>query len=297
MNVGVYIDSSNIAMNGGFGLRYDQLRHWACRDGGQAMRLNIYLALDLQRCEADSVYDEKMRGYMGAARQYGYKVVVKPVKRYRGEDGIEVVKSNADLDMAVDVLMQSDKLDYVLLLTGDGDFVRLVSALQDRGSRVEVMAFQNYSRDLGEAADVFTNGYLVPHLLPAPASAKGSTDAAQWGSIGSRVCGRLLTWNTDKGYGFFQYMPSIQSGTWEQQRSGGTAWVSVFCHYSDLGFNPSCLPNRDMVFEFEITPPESAGKAQRAKNVTVTYAPKGVHIQPAALQPGRHHDERTKPSP
>ena len=273
MNVGVYVDSSNITMNGGFRMLYDQLRHWACRDGGKAMRLNIYLALDLERCDSDRAYDERMRGYMSAARQFGYKIVVKPVKRYRGDDGVEVVKSNADLDMAVDVLTQSGNLDYVLLATGDGDFVRLVGALQDRGSRVEVLAFQNYSRDLVEAADVFTNGFLVPHLIPYPRGVQ------PWGNVGSRVCGRFISWNSEKKYGFLQYMPSIQSGTWERSRSGGTAWESVFCHQSELGFRSDCLPNRDLIVEFELSPAQSPDQAMSAKSVTVKYAPAGLAIQ------------------
>lgn len=288
MNVGVYVDSSNITMNGGFRMLYDQLRHWACRDGGNAMRLNIYLALDVARCETDRLYDERMRGYMGAARQFGYKIVVKPVKRYRGDDGTEVVKANADLDMAVDVLTQSGKLDYVLLATGDGDFVRLVSALQDRGSRVEVLAFQRYSRELSEAADVFTNGYLVPNLLPTP---HGS---AQWGELGSRVCGRFANWNSEKKYGFLQYMPLIQSGTWERKRSGGAAWESAFCHFSDLDFKHDCLPHRDLIVEFELAAPDRPDQAMCARRVTVKYAPPGLNVQSIASVSTQHS---SAPSP
>lgn len=47
--VGVYVDSVNIAMNGGRGMRYDVLREFACRDGGEAMRLNAYVVYDPER--------------------------------------------------------------------------------------------------------------------------------------------------------------------------------------------------------------------------------------------------------
>ena len=48
-------------------------------------------------------------------------------------------KANADLDMAVDMLLQSERLDRVMLVSGDGDFVRVVQALQNRGLRIEVI--------------------------------------------------------------------------------------------------------------------------------------------------------------
>jgi uncharacterized LabA/DUF88 family protein len=49
----------------------------------------------------------------------------------------------ADLDLAVDALVQAENLDYILLGTGDGDFVRLVRALQNRGRRVDISVFND----------------------------------------------------------------------------------------------------------------------------------------------------------
>ena len=46
LKVGVYVDVSNIAQNGGFGMQYDVLREFACRNSGVAMRLNAYVAHD-----------------------------------------------------------------------------------------------------------------------------------------------------------------------------------------------------------------------------------------------------------
>lgn len=46
LKVGVYIDVSNLVMNGGFGMRYEVLRQFACRDGAVPMRLNAYVSFD-----------------------------------------------------------------------------------------------------------------------------------------------------------------------------------------------------------------------------------------------------------
>jgi len=49
LKVGVYIDVSNIVMNGGFGMRYEVLRKFACRGNAEPMRLNAYVSYDPER--------------------------------------------------------------------------------------------------------------------------------------------------------------------------------------------------------------------------------------------------------
>jgi uncharacterized LabA/DUF88 family protein len=45
-----------------------------------------------------------------------------------------------EVDMAVDMMELGDTLDHVVLFSGDGDFRRLVEALQRRGLRVSVVS-------------------------------------------------------------------------------------------------------------------------------------------------------------
>ena len=47
------------------------------------------------------------------------------------------------MELAIDILTQSSQLDVVILATGDPDFARLVRAIQNKGKRVEVLAYQN----------------------------------------------------------------------------------------------------------------------------------------------------------
>ena len=53
LKVGVYVDVSNIAQNGGYGMHYDVLREFACRNHGIALRLNAYVAFDAERAKTD----------------------------------------------------------------------------------------------------------------------------------------------------------------------------------------------------------------------------------------------------
>ena len=49
--MGLYVDVANLAMNGGYGMRYDVLREFACRDSAEPMRLNAYVSFDAERAE------------------------------------------------------------------------------------------------------------------------------------------------------------------------------------------------------------------------------------------------------
>jgi len=70
-----------------------------------------------------------------------------------------VKKADWDVGIAVDAIKLADRLDSIILVTGDGDFAPLVSYLQEnKGCQVEVMAFgKTASSKLIERADDFTD--------------------------------------------------------------------------------------------------------------------------------------------
>ena len=81
-----------------------------------------------------------------------YRLVTKPLKRFA--DGS--MKANFDIELAVDILTMSERLDVVVLMSGDGDFVRVVELVASRGVRVEICAFaEAASQELKTVGDVF----------------------------------------------------------------------------------------------------------------------------------------------
>src|SRR5882724_2436894 len=64
-------------------------------------------------------------------------------------------KADWDVGMAIDAVKMAPKLDAIILVTGDGDFVPLVEYLQtNEGCQVEVVSFgKSTSSKLIEAAD------------------------------------------------------------------------------------------------------------------------------------------------
>lgn len=92
-------------------------------------------------------------GFFDALKKQGYEARIKDLQVFAG--GMK--KGDWDVGMAVDAVKLADKVDVVVLVTGDGDFVPLVQYLKEnKGCRVEVMAFdESVSAKLMESADGF----------------------------------------------------------------------------------------------------------------------------------------------
>jgi uncharacterized LabA/DUF88 family protein len=70
----------------------------------------------------------------------GYTMVTKPTKEFTDSMGRRKLKGNMDIELAIDVLEMAPHLDHVVLFSGDGDFRRLVEAVQRKGVRVTVVS-------------------------------------------------------------------------------------------------------------------------------------------------------------
>jgi uncharacterized LabA/DUF88 family protein len=257
--VGVYIDAENMRLNGGFGMQYDVLREFACRDGAEAVRLNVYVAYDEQRAANDSKYKYKINEFFFVLREYGYKINRKIVKWFTDDSGSRFCKANADLDMAVDALLQSEYLDRVVFATGDGDFVKVVRALQNRGCRVEIVAFQNVSKELRYEADMFMPGYLIPNLFPIK-----QPRGKNWGDTGSIVVGRCYHYDQQRGRGYMRFITRISGGLWiTDARNPNSPYRTAYFTKSDLpeGTAPFDLPDRNLIFQFKLAEQKEAGSA------------------------------------
>ncbi len=265
IKVGVFVDAENVRYNGGYQLRYDILRLFSARYGGNLIRLNTYLAYDQERAREDPDYRRRAQTYQQMVRDFGWKVIVKTVRRYTDEEGNTTTKANADLDMAVDAMLQSEKLDLVLLVTGDGDFLQVVTALQDRGCRVELLGFRNVSQELRRQVDDYFSGFTIPDLLPISYEPRN-----EWGEVGSCVRGVCAKWFPEKGYGFLRFLKKIDQNLWiTDPRHEDSPYESVFCHANELAdeVTDEVMMNRDSVLEFYIDESDKDDGGLVANNV------------------------------
>ncbi len=70
----------------------------------------------------------------------GYTMVTKPTKEFTDATGRRKIKGNMDIELAIDMMEMAQHLDHVVLFSGDGDFRRLVDAVQRKGVRVTVVS-------------------------------------------------------------------------------------------------------------------------------------------------------------
>jgi uncharacterized LabA/DUF88 family protein len=74
--------------------------------------------------------DEKMKKFLQRLREIGMKTVTKPLKLIKDRQGAILYKSNCDVEMAVDILLEVNNFDVLVLFSGDSDFVHLIKILQ-----------------------------------------------------------------------------------------------------------------------------------------------------------------------
>lgn len=261
--VGVYCDVANMYRNGGQRMQYDVLREFACRDYAEPVRLNAYVTYDAERAKRDYTYRDGAKSFHSKLRDYGYKVIVKDIRWYRDDSGSRYGKADADLDLAVDALLQSEKLNRVLIASGDGDFVNVVRALQNRGCRVEIVGLDHSSNELRQEADLFISGFLIPGLIPINRAPGG--DRREWAEIGSRVRGWCYWHEHDRGFGYMRFLQEVASGLWfTDARHPDSPYETAFFHDSNLpqAVRPASLPNRRHIFEFELQPSEKSDGLQ-----------------------------------
>ncbi|HKI45045.1 MAG TPA: NYN domain-containing protein [Balneolales bacterium] len=266
-SVGVFVDALDVTINGGFGLRYDILRRFACRDGVRPTRMNVYLPFDADRSRTDEAYRNKTERFCEVLRDFEFKVLEIPVKHFKDpETGSFIPEIPVNVDVAVDVLIQAHGYDRLLLVGGNASYLRLIQEIQNLGKRVELVGFDNVSDKLKKTADMFFSGYLIPGLLPVDSP-------YDWGKIGSRVRGVCYDYSHSEGYGFMRYLTRIDDKLWiTDSRFEKSPYKTVFAHVSQFepNFDTSFLPSRDLIFEFDLVENE---KGMIAQDITLISAP------------------------
>ena len=134
--IALFIDGANLhaaARALGFDIDYKRLLQ-LFGEKGRLIRAFYYTALI-----EDQEYSP-LRPLVDWLDYNGYTMVTKPTKEYTDAMGRRKVKGNMDIELAIDVMEMAQYLDHIVLFSGDGDFRRLVDAVQRKGVRVTVVS-------------------------------------------------------------------------------------------------------------------------------------------------------------
>ena len=134
--VGVFVDVPNIvyaAERIGVDIDWGKVLHYLSRDR-QVVRASAYAPVSDDRFQRI-----ELQKFVEPFYKLPYRILTKPLKRF----GNGEIKANFDVELAIDVITMADRLDIVCLVSGDGDFRRMVELVQSKGVRVEVVAFSS----------------------------------------------------------------------------------------------------------------------------------------------------------
>ncbi len=154
--IAIFIDGANLysaARSLAFDIDYKRLLEMF-RAKGRLIRAFYYTALI-----EDQEYSP-IRPLVDWLDYNGYTMVTKPTREFTDAMGRRRIKGNMDIELAIDMLEMAQYMDHAVLFSGDGDFRRLVEAVQRRGVRVSVVSTLRSSPpmvadDLRRQADTF----------------------------------------------------------------------------------------------------------------------------------------------
>ena len=175
--IALFIDGANLyssarALN--VDLDFKKLSDWFGQKG-QLVRAYYYTAV------VEGEEFSPIRPLVDWLDYNGFTVVTKPVKRFTDAQGQARIKGNMDIEIAVDMLELTPHLDHMILFSGDGDFRRLVQAVQAKGVRVTVVSTTKtqppqIADELRRQADAFIDlAEAAPHFSKPKSAAAQPT--------------------------------------------------------------------------------------------------------------------------
>ena len=146
--VGVFIDTQNL-YHSARNLYNSRVNFGAVLKDAVAGRKLVRAVAYVITTEAG---DEK--NFFEALEKLGIETKTKDLQIFAGGSK----KADWDVGLAVDAIKMSTRLDSVVIVSGDGDFIPLVEYLQTNGVQVEVVSFgKSTSGKLREAVDDFVD--------------------------------------------------------------------------------------------------------------------------------------------
>jgi uncharacterized LabA/DUF88 family protein len=131
----VFVDGASLFISSkslGFDIDYRKLLRWISEQG-RLVRAFYYTVL-LEDQEVNSI-----RPLVDWLDYNGFTMLTKSSKEYVDSQGRRRIKGNIDVDLAIDMLDMAERVDHIVLFSGEGDFKRLIEAVQRKGVRVTLI--------------------------------------------------------------------------------------------------------------------------------------------------------------
>ena len=173
--IALFIDGANLhsaSRELGFSIDFKRLLELFAAEG-RLVRAFYYTAL------FDDLEYSPLRPLVDWLDYNGYTLVTKRAKEFTDAYGNRKIKGDMDVEIAIDAMEMAKKLDRIVLFSGDGDFRRLVEAVQREGVRVSVVSTLRshppmVADELRRQADEFVElADLAPEIARPPRQNEG----------------------------------------------------------------------------------------------------------------------------
>ncbi len=134
----LFIDGANLyksARNLGFDIDYKSLLAKA-QDESQLVRASYYTAIQEDK---DQDYSP-LRPLVDWLDYNGYRMVTKPTREFTDQQGRKRYKGSTDVELVVDAMLLAERVDHIVIFSGNGDFRRAIEAIQAKGVKVTVVS-------------------------------------------------------------------------------------------------------------------------------------------------------------
>ena len=134
----LFIDGANLykaARNLGFDIDYKRLLSVVHEDA-HLVRAYYFTAMQEDR---DQDYSP-LRPLVDWLDYNGYTMITKLARDYTDAQGKKRFKGSIDVELTVEMLTLADHVDHIVFFSGNGDFRRLIEAVQAKGVRVTVVS-------------------------------------------------------------------------------------------------------------------------------------------------------------
>lgn len=134
--VSIFVDGSNMFYSQrelGWHFEYNKILQYFTK-GNELVNAFYYTGYD-------GDFGSEREDFFKALMRMGFTVRIKKIKSmWDRKSGREVVKSNLDVEIVIDIFNTINHYDTAILFSGDGDFERAVELLRSRGKKVMVVA-------------------------------------------------------------------------------------------------------------------------------------------------------------
>ena len=182
----LFIDGSNLyaaAKALGFDIDYKLLRNEFMRRG-KLVRAFYYTAL------VENEEYSPIRPLVDWLDYNGFTMVTKPAKEFVDSTGRRKIKGNMDIELAVDAMEIAERIDHMVLFSGDGDFRPLVAGIQRKAVRVSIVSTIRTSPpmiadDLRRQADNFIELEELKEIIGRPPRPPRHAEPEEAGETGA----------------------------------------------------------------------------------------------------------------